>query len=99
MSYAKTTRQNVQLIVDAYRSATNTSLSFVSKRFYGNAGFLERFLNGEHSMSIDKLERMVDDLRDAWPAGAKWPACTPVLFPRPEKRRGENNSVETAPAA
>ena len=98
-TYAKATRQNVQTIVDAYRAATNTSLSFVSKRFYGNAGFLEGFLNSEQSMSIDKLDRLICDMCEAWPPGAKFPDCKPVLMPRPEKRRRENISVETAPAA
>lgn len=96
---AETTRQNVKLIVTAYRKATRTSLSVVSKRFYGNAAFLEAFFAGKQSISIDKLDRMIEDMRIAWPAQTEWPHCRPVFMRAPGKKNGKTFPLETATAS
>jgi hypothetical protein len=100
-TFAEATRENIRLIVDAYREATGASLSAVSKRFYGNASFLKAFLDGEkNSMSIDRLGHMLDEIRSEWPDGVRWPACKPIQMSGPaRKRSGENNSVESATCA
>ena len=41
-------RQNLMMIVAAYRKATGVSLGAVSRRFYGNAEFLGQYQRGKH---------------------------------------------------
>jgi len=75
-------RENLKLIVDAYSVATNKPLSRISRRFYGNTEFLDAFFAGTHSISLNKLDELLDKLREEWPPGVVWPACRPVVMPR-----------------
>lgn len=75
-------RKNLLAIVAEYRKATGASLSEVSKRFYGNATFLEQFKAGEHSISVGKLDTVVGKFREEWPAEAEWPLLRPIFMDR-----------------
>ena len=79
-------RANLKQIVSAYRKATGATLSQVSKRFYGNASFLEAFFGGTQSISLKKFDEMLKDLAAEWPDKAEWPYCRAVIFPTPTKR-------------
>lgn len=78
-------RTNIRAILAAYRKATGLSLTTVSTRFYGNAGFLSAFLAGKRSMSLKKFDEVVDGIRADWPAEAEWPSVRAIILPRPEK--------------
>lgn len=91
---AATCRTNLRLIVAAYRQATGSSLSAVSKAFYGNAGFLDSFLKGTQSMSIDKYETVVTNLRTKWPENAAWPFLRAIVIPQPVIPRRKKISPE-----
>jgi hypothetical protein len=81
-SVSRTVRKNLLAIVAEYRRATGASLSEVSKRFYGNATFLEEFKNGNHSISIGKLDTVVTKFRNDWPEDADWPYLSPIFMDR-----------------
>lgn len=83
---ASVLRKNLRQIVASYRKATGTTLSQVSKRFYGNASFLEAFFAGEQSISLNKFDEMLAQIAAAWPDGAEWPYCRAVIIPSPTKR-------------
>jgi hypothetical protein len=70
---AKIVRQNLLAIVAAYRAATGKSMTQVSKEFYGNATFFEQLRRGRHSISVQKLDKMLGKIRARWPAGTRWP--------------------------
>lgn len=74
--------KNLLLIVGAYQRATGKSLSTVSKQFYGRGDFLEKLKAGEHSISIDRLSDMIDQLRRQWPKDTNWPLTRPVFMTR-----------------
>lgn len=80
---SKTVRENVLTLVKVYRKATGKSESQVSKKFYGNADFLAQLRSGEHSISVKKLEEMVEAFDEAWPEGTPWPALRPISMRRP----------------
>lgn len=84
-SFARACRENLRAVIAAYRQATGLSLTVVSRRHYGNAGFLEAFLRGRQSISIDKYDSLLDSVRAAWPEGAPWPPTRAIVLPRPGK--------------
>jgi len=84
---AQVLRENLRAIVGAYRAATRASLSAVSKRFYGNANFLQLFFAREHSVSLDKYDAFVDAIRAEWPSGAEWPYLRAALIAPPDPKR------------
>jgi hypothetical protein len=69
---------NLLAIVEAYRDATGKSLSQVSKDFYGNATFFAEFAKGTRSLSVNKLDEMLEDFREKWPPGVPWPPIRKV---------------------
>jgi len=80
-------RANLRSIVAAYRAATGSTLAQVSKRFYGNAGFLGSFFSGKGSVSLQKLDAMLAAITSEWPPGAEWPYCRAVIIKPPRRRR------------
>jgi hypothetical protein len=73
MPLAKTARRNLIQIADAYAKATRVSRSHVSKAFYGRSNFLDEFARGTQTLSVDKLDEMVEAFRKQWPEGADYP--------------------------
>lgn len=84
--FRKTVVQNLLLIVGAYQKATGRSLSTISKQFYGRGDFLEKLKAGEHSISIDRLSALIEQLRAEWPDNAIWPMTRPVFMTRAPKK-------------
>ena len=84
--FADVCRKNLQAIVAAYRQATGLSVSVVSARFYGNAGFLPAFFAGTKTVSLDKFDDMIGHLRTEWPKNADWPVTRAAILPRPRKK-------------
>lgn len=80
-------RKNLLAVVSAYRKATGASDSEVSKRFYGNVSFIDKFRSGDHSISVDKLDAMIADFRAKWPEGAEWPMLRPIFMDRQAQAR------------
>lgn len=78
--FRETVVRNLLAIVGAYQKATGQSLSTISKRFYGRGDFLEKLKEGQHSISIDRLSSMLDQLRAEWPADTRWPITRPVFM-------------------
>jgi hypothetical protein len=76
-------RQNLLVVAKAYAKATKASMSQISYKFYGNATFFEQFKAGPppdgRSISIDKMQEMLEAFDVEWPEGAEWPmlkACS-----------------------
>jgi hypothetical protein len=85
-------RQNLKAVFAAYGRATGTNLSQISRQFYGKGDFLESFLAGDRSMSIDKIDEVLAAMRAKWPKDAPWPYLRAVLIEapkRPQKARKE----------
>lgn len=82
MTLAVDIRKNLFTLVDAYMKATGESEQTVSRRFYGNANFLTSVRAGTSSVTIDRLDKLVSELRAKWPANKPWPYLRPVSFPR-----------------
>lgn len=80
-------RKNLRQIVSAYRAATGKTVAQVSKKFYGNAGFLEAFFRGEQSISLDKLDSFVTTIAAQWPKEAEWPYCSAVIITTPRRKK------------
>jgi hypothetical protein len=85
-SVAQACRDNLRVLVREFRRGTGLSLSQVSKKYYGNAGFLEAFLAGRQSMSLNKFDQVFEALVADWPAQAEWPPMRAVVPRRPEKK-------------
>ena len=73
MTIASLARANLLSIVAAYRKATGSSLSQVSKDFYGNGTFFAQLRRGPRAMSIEKLDDMLVHFRAQWPPNTPWP--------------------------
>ena len=75
-------RKNLLDIANAYRKATGQTLSAVSREFYGNSNFLSEFRAGRQSLSVDKLNDVVEQFRAQWPDNADWPWTMAVMMTR-----------------
>lgn len=73
MSISEPARKNLIAIADAYGAAKKLTRTEVSRQFYGRGSFLDDFNDGRQSVSLDKLERMVEDFRKNWPKKTDWP--------------------------
>ena len=80
-------RENVCALVEAYIEATGISESAASKKFYGSSSFFQTFRTGEHSISVKRLDIMLQEFREAWPPDAEWPHLRPILIPPPTMRK------------
>lgn len=73
-------RRNLCAIVDAYMAATGASEAALSKKFYGNGGFFQEFRRGLRSISVQRLDVLLQEFREQWPADAPWPPLTPIFM-------------------
>lgn len=99
MTIATEIRANLLAIVAAYRKATGLSLGTISSRFYGNAGFLAEFKAGRQTLSIDKLDKVVEKFRAEWPDGASWPYLGAIFMNPPKRRPARKTAEESAHAS
>jgi hypothetical protein len=83
----KIVTKNVLALADAYAAATGKSLSTVSKQFYGSSYFFRDLRAREASISIRRLEQMLDQFRASWPEGVAWPVMMPILIKGPPRQR------------
>lgn len=83
---SKVCRDNLLTLARVYGRAKGVSLSSVSKEFYGNVNFLKKFAAGKHSVSLSKMDEMLERFRDQWPEGVSWPYLSAIVFARPKKR-------------
>ena len=70
---AEIVKTNLLAIAAAYRRGTGDSLTQISKEFYGNSTFFNQIKRGEHSVSVRKLDEMVERFREKWPPDTAWP--------------------------
>lgn len=70
---AEIVKNNLIAIATAYRRGTGASLTQISKDFYGNSNFFASLKNGSHSVSVRKLDEMIEQFRERWPADTHWP--------------------------
>lgn len=87
-------RANLLAIVAAFCKATGRSLISVSKEFYGNRDFFAKLSSGTRlivgspsrpggfSISLRKLDMMLDKFRAEWPRGTPWPATRLIAMGR-----------------
>lgn len=81
----KQIRNGLKKLVDAYRKQTGASLSWVSKKIYGNSAFLPDFFAGRRSIQINNLDQVLTKFSTIWPAGLPWPDIEPIPFVPPGK--------------
>jgi hypothetical protein len=86
LTVAQACRDNLRAMVREFRKKTGLSTSQVSKRYYGNAGFLDAFLAGKQSMSLNKFDHVVASIAKDWPDDAEWPSMRAVVPRRPGKK-------------
>jgi hypothetical protein len=75
-------RENLLSIIAAYRKATGKSLTAVSKQFYGNSTFFRTLKSGDHSITVARLDTMLEDIRAKWPEDARWPLTRAIHMGR-----------------
>src|ERR1700688_798269 len=88
MDIAKTLRENLRLIVSAYRKATRKSLEAVSREFYGKTPFLRAYFAGEGKISTEKYGDVYAMFLEKWPEQADWPFLRSIVFDRPDRKMG-----------
>lgn len=78
----KTITDNLIKIAKAYAKVTDRSLTAISKEFYGRGDFFEALRTKKHTISISRLDKMLNDFRDKWPPdkASKWPEIRPVCM-------------------
>jgi hypothetical protein len=85
--------ENLRTLVGAYCKATGKPLSAVSKEMYGNSSFLsnlfapnDKFKDKPASITIHKLDEIVEKFRKKWPENKPFPALRPLFMHRSERR-------------
>ena len=86
----KVVGRNLLKIVDAYKKATGLSDSTISTQIYGQQTFLRKFRLGEQSITVSKLQEVIQALSNRWPAGTAWPKTTAISLRRPIKQGFSN---------
>ena len=79
---ANIVRENLSKTVNAYRKATGQSTTAISKRFYGRGDFVKEFLAGRHTISVDRLDAMMQQFDAEWPEGHPKPTLRPIFMLR-----------------
>ena len=82
MTFAATCRENLIAIATAYAAARKKpmTLAQVSRKFYGNASFLDSFATGKMTITIDKYDEMIGKFKAAWPANGDWPFLHAIII-------------------
>jgi hypothetical protein len=79
-------RENMAMIVAAYRKATGLAIATVSSKFYGHPSALKRYLEGKSSITASKYDELLTGLRDNWPEDGDWPLGPAVIIKGPHER-------------
>ena len=86
-------RDNLLILATIYAKANGLPLDKVSKRFYGQNGFLRSFKAGKVSLSLRKFDEIVDKFRADWPADTPWPSLRAAIIERPKASPNGNASA------
>lgn len=86
--HAPIARANILALATAYADATGMTVDQISKKFYGRGDFIGVFVIRKASISVDKLDAMIDRFAAEWPDSAPWPELQDV----PAKRRTPDSS-------
>lgn len=93
-------RANLIRIATVYARATDSTLSAVSRKFYGKAAFFADFKRGSQSITFSNLDRLLKAFAKEWPPGVDWPTPAPILMTMPSVRHpGKNIPKENVATA
>ena len=82
----KTAKANLLRIARTYAKAKGLSLSTVSRMFHGKQRFFKDLKAGKCTVSLAKLDSMIEAFGKDWPEGVAWPIMKPIyMLPRPSK--------------
>jgi hypothetical protein len=73
----------------AYCAVTGYAMTTLSLRAYGRYDFLDDFFANRRSITIDRLEELLEWFCDNWPAGSDMPAVPYVA--QQEIKHGKSN--------
>lgn len=76
----KTARKNLLKLAREYCRVTGNSLATVSGKFHGNQAFFAEFKAGSRTVTLSKLDEIVQAFHEGWPEGAKWPELEPLVM-------------------
>jgi len=77
-----TARDNLMVIIRAYRDATGKSMTAISRDFYGQSPYFDELRRGERTITLTKLDELVDKFKANWPEGVAWPVLRPMFLGR-----------------
>ena len=60
----QTCRDEMRALAALYTATTGSSLSAISRKYYGKSGFLSDFVAGTKTMSIKKYDKIMSQIRD-----------------------------------
>lgn len=83
----QTAKANLFALVAAYRAATGLSLETVSRQIYGNRTFLAGLAKGENTITLPKIDLMLQAFANRWPKGVPWPKVVPLRMRRPRRAK------------
>lgn len=84
MSFEALCKENLLKIAQAYARAERVPLSTVARRCYGNVNFFKLLQRG--SVTIRKIEEVLQWFRDNWPERADWPFLPPLFMARDREK-------------
>jgi hypothetical protein len=71
-------------IASAYAFGHGMTLEAVGRKFYGNSRFFPALrAKKRRSLSVDKLFKMIGDMRADWPEKTDWPPTRAILIEGP----------------
>lgn len=87
---------NLKMIIDAYCKASGRTRGQVCKEFYGNTTYFDTLFAGEQSITIKKMQSMIDEFREKWPSNLPWPPCRLIAFRGPDPSRPKKIILQKA---
>jgi hypothetical protein len=79
-------RENMAMIVAAYRKATGLAIATISSKFYGHPSALQTYLSGKSSITASKYDELLTKIRADWPKDGDWPLGPAVIIRGPHER-------------
>jgi len=78
-------RKNLVLLAKTFARATKRPLDRISAKFYGNVNFFRNLDEGEQTVSLKHLDRLVREFKKEWPDNVPWPVLSSARFRAPVK--------------
>lgn len=60
-------------VAEAYAAATGLSLSTIGRKFHGSQAFFRKLKDGKASVTVPKVDEMLEGFGRSWPAGVARP--------------------------